>query len=46
VVEVSDDAEAAELLARLVREGMRVVEIAPVRGGLEDAFLALGGEGT
>jgi ABC-2 type transport system ATP-binding protein len=43
-VEVEDERGAADLVARLVAEGVRLVEAGPERGGLERAFLASGGE--
>lgn len=35
------DEQAADLLAALVREGVRVVELAPAGGALETAYLAM-----
>jgi ABC-2 type transport system ATP-binding protein len=40
-VELATDAEAAELLTALVREGVAVVSFAPVTNVLEQAYLAL-----
>ncbi len=40
-VEVASDAEAAQLLAALVRDGVPVVSIAPTSGALESAYLQL-----
>ncbi len=40
-VELASDAEAAQLLAALVRDGVPVVEIRPSGGVLEQAYLAL-----
>ena len=40
-VEVSSEAEAADLLARLVGDGVRVVAFQPAAGALEQAYLAL-----
>jgi ABC-2 type transport system ATP-binding protein len=44
VVDLEGEHAAADLVARLVAEGVRIVEAAPERGGLERAFLASGGE--
>lgn len=41
VVEAPDDETAADLLAQLVSQGVRVVEMSAVGGGLEGAFLAM-----
>ncbi len=43
VVEVADDAAAAELVARLVRDGVRLIGLAPEGAGLQGAFLSMGG---
>ncbi len=40
-VEVSSDVEAADLLASLVRDGVRIVAFQPAAGALEQAYLAL-----
>jgi hypothetical protein len=40
-VEIGSDAEAAELLAALVRDGVPVVAIHPAAGVLEQAYLTL-----
>jgi ABC-type multidrug transport system ATPase subunit len=40
-LEVTSDADAAELLAALVRDGVPVVSLQPVGGVLEQAYLAL-----
>ncbi|HEU4480496.1 MAG TPA: ABC transporter ATP-binding protein [Actinomycetota bacterium] len=39
---LADEEAAADLLGRLVRDGVRVVAFEPQGGGLEGAFLALG----
>lgn len=44
LVEVADANAAAELLALLVRDGVRVTEATPERSGLEGAFMAMGHE--
>ncbi len=41
VVGPLDEAAAADLLARLVREDVRIVAFAPQAGGLEDSFMNL-----
>jgi ABC-2 type transport system ATP-binding protein len=40
-VQVASDADAAELLARLVAEGVPVVAFQPAAGALEEAYMAL-----
>jgi ABC-2 type transport system ATP-binding protein len=40
-VQVASDADAADLLARLVADGVRVVAFQPAAGALEQAYLAL-----
>jgi ABC-2 type transport system ATP-binding protein len=40
-VQVASDADAADLLARLVADGVRVVAFQPATGALEQAYLAL-----
>jgi ABC-2 type transport system ATP-binding protein len=40
-VQVASDADAADLLARLVGAGVRVVAFQPATGALEQAYLAL-----
>ena len=44
LVPVRDEAEAADLLARLVAEGVRVVAFAPAAGEMERTFLELSKE--
>ena len=44
LVPVRDEAEAADLLARLVGAGVRVVAFAPASGELERTFLELSRE--
>ena len=41
VIETINDESAADLLARLISQGVRVIEMTPVGGGLEGAFLAM-----
>ncbi|MGH2699871.1 MAG: ABC transporter ATP-binding protein [Actinomycetota bacterium] len=45
VIETINDEAAADILARLVAQGVRVIEMTPVGGGLEGAFLAMEQEG-
>jgi ABC-2 type transport system ATP-binding protein len=40
-VQVASDADAADLLARLVADGVRVVAYQPATGALEQAYLSL-----
>jgi ABC-2 type transport system ATP-binding protein len=41
VIETINDESAADILARLTSQGVRVIEMTPVGGGLEGAFLAM-----
>jgi ABC-2 type transport system ATP-binding protein len=41
VVEVPSEQAAADLVVQLVAQGVRVIEMTPLGGGLEDAFLAM-----
>ncbi len=41
VVEIATEEAAADLVAQLVARSVRVVEMTPIGGGLEDAFLAM-----
>jgi ABC-type multidrug transport system ATPase subunit len=41
LIDAASDEAAADLLAQLVSQGVRVVEMTPVGGGLEGAFLAM-----
>jgi ABC-2 type transport system ATP-binding protein len=43
-VDLDSEQAAADLVARLVADGVGIVEVGPERGGLEQAFLASGGE--
>lgn len=45
VVELPSEQAAADLVVQLVAQGVRVVEITPLGGGLEDAFLAMDQQG-
>ncbi len=44
VVELDGAEAAADLVERLVRDGIRLVEVTPQARGLEDAFMSMGGD--
>jgi ABC-2 type transport system ATP-binding protein len=44
VVPLQGDEAAADLLERLVAAGVRVTELSPMSGGLEGAFMSMGGD--
>lgn len=46
VVELPSEQAAADLVIQLVAQGVRVVEMTPLGGSLEDAFMAMDQEGT